>query len=123
MDKNKRKYPVNHLVGFILSIVLTIVAAWTALSSGLPVVWIVISVMALAIIQALIQLFMFMHIIERGTTHTPWHMMFHAFVIVAIIVAGSIFTMSFGFTHDHGGGDHDSEEEIIETEGAEHDGH
>ena len=86
---------------------LTILAAWTALSSDMPVMWIVISVLALAVIQAFIQLFMFMHITERGTTHAPWHMIFHAFILAAIIVAGSIFTMSFGFSHNHGDGSHE----------------
>ncbi|AKG72870.1 cytochrome aa3 quinol oxidase subunit IV [Salinicoccus halodurans] len=125
MEKKHSKYPINHIVGFALSITLTIIAAWTALSSGLPTMWIIITIMALAVIQAAIQLFMFMHITESGATNAPWNMMFHAFVIAAIIVAGSLFVMSFGFTHDHGGGDHhegggsESHEESQE----DHEGH
>lgn len=106
MEKKHNKYPINHIVGFALSITLTIIAAWTALSSDLPTMWIIIAIMALAVIQAAIQLFMFMHITESGATNAPWNMMFHAFVIASIVVAGSLFVMSFGFTHDHGGGDH-----------------
>ncbi|MBY7144627.1 cytochrome C oxidase subunit IV family protein [Virgibacillus sp. NKC19-3] len=104
MEKQSSKFPVKHLIGFLISIVLTIIAAWTALGSDLPNHWIIAAIMALAVIQAGIQLFMFMHIIESGATHAPWNMMFHAAVLASIIVAGSLFTMSFGFTHDH---DHD----------------
>ncbi|GAB3062509.1 cytochrome aa3 quinol oxidase subunit IV [Virgibacillus ainsalahensis] len=112
MAKQSRKYPVKHIIGFIVSIVLTIVAAWTALGSDLPVLWIIVAIMALAVIQAGIQLFMFMHIIESGVTNTPWNMMFHAFVVASIVVAGSLFTMSFGFTHDHDEeGDHQQMEQ------------
>ncbi|HLR02030.1 MAG TPA: cytochrome aa3 quinol oxidase subunit IV [Virgibacillus sp.] len=95
----QKKYPLKHIVGYVLSIVLTILAAWTAVGSDLPSVWIVAGIMALAVIQAGIQLFMFMHIIESGVTHTPWNMMFHSFVVASIIVAGSLFTMSFGFSY------------------------
>src|SRR5699024_3302550 len=75
MEKKQNKYPINHIIGFALSITLTIIAVWTALSSDLPVMWIIIAIMALAVIQAGIQLFMFMHITERGATHAPWNMM------------------------------------------------
>lgn len=120
MSTHKNKYPINHVIGFILSIVLTIIAAWCALLSDLPQTWVIIAIMVLAVIQAFIQLFMFMHITERGATNAPWNMMFHAFVVAAIIVAGSLFTMSFGFTHDHGGGDHNHDDETHEEE---HEGH
>lgn len=128
MAKKNRNYPINHIIGFAVSIILTIVAAWTALSSGLPTMWIVIAIMALAVIQAGIQLFMFMHITESGATNAPWNMMIHAAVIGSIVVAGSLFTMSFGFTHDHGGGDHEGEsapgeEEQQDTESEEHEEH
>lgn len=119
MSKDNNKYPLNHIIGFILSIVLTLVAAWTALMSDLPVLWIVIAIMVLALIQAFIQLFMFMHIAEPGATNAPWNMMMHAFVVASIVVAGSLFTMSFGFTHDHGGGEHGNGEQQTE----EHEGH
>lgn len=108
MSEKKQGYPWNHIIGFVLSIVLTFLAAWTALSSNLPVMWIIIAIMVLAVIQALIQLFMFMHIIEKGAGDAPWNMMFHAAVVASIIVAGSLFTMSFGFTHDHDGGEHEA---------------
>lgn len=121
MEKQSSRYPVKHIIGFLVSLVLTIVAAWTALGSDLPNMWIIASIMALAVIQAGIQLFMFMHIIESGATNAPWNMMFHATVIASIIVAGSLFTMSFGFTHDHDDGGHQEHEQMEQHE--EHGGH
>ena len=125
MAKKNKNYPINHIVGFAASIILTIVAAWTALSSGLPTMWIIIAIMALAVIQAGIQLFMFMHITESGATNAPWNMMIHSAMVASIVVAGSLFVMSFGFTHDHGGGDHEGESAPGEEEqqDTEHDGH
>ncbi|ASN06123.1 cytochrome aa3 quinol oxidase subunit IV [Virgibacillus necropolis] len=111
--KHSSKIPVQHIIGFILSLTLTLIAAWAAIKSELPVTWIVIGIMVLAVIQAGIQLFMFMHMTESasGGGHAPWNMMFHGFVIAAIVVAGSLFTMSFG--HDHGGdpNQHDQQNE------------
>lgn len=112
MGEMKKHIPVQHIVGFLLSIGLTLAAVWAALGSNLPVRWIIISILVLAVIQAGIQLFMFMHMTEStsGGGHIPWNMMFHGFVLAAIIVVGSIFTMSFGFNHDHGGGGHHEEQ-------------
>ncbi|SFB22091.1 cytochrome aa3-600 menaquinol oxidase subunit 4 [Lentibacillus halodurans] len=101
MANRSKRIPIQHVVGYVMSIVLTVLAAWAALNSNLPVIWIIILILALAVIQAGIQLFMFMHIIERGTGHAPWQMIFHGFILAAIVVAGSLFTMSFGFNHDH----------------------
>lgn len=109
MEKHTSKIPVQHIIGFILSLTLTVIAAWAAIKSELPVTWIIIGIMALAVIQAGIQLFMFMHITESasGGGHAPWNMIFHGFVIAAIVVAGSLFTMSFG--HGHGGNHNDND--------------
>lgn len=95
----QKKYPFKHIIGYGLSVILTVLAAWTAIGSDLPLKWIVIGIMVLAVIQAGIQLFMFMHIIESGVTHAPWNMMFHSAVVASIVVAGSLFTMSFGFSY------------------------
>ncbi|WP_257347573.1 cytochrome aa3 quinol oxidase subunit IV [Pseudalkalibacillus decolorationis] len=115
------RFPVKHVIGFILSIALTLLALWAALGSDLPTVWIIVSIMALAIIQAGIQLFMFMHMIESESHngHVPWNMIFHGLVLAAIVVAGSLFTMYSG----HGsGGDHDGDMKH-EQQQEQHEGH
>lgn len=96
--KHAGKIPVKHILGFLLSLILTVAAAWVALESNLPVRWIIAGILVMAVIQAAIQLFLFMHLTEtEGVGHAPWNMMFHSAIIVGIVVAGSLFTMSFGF--------------------------
>ncbi|ASK63837.1 cytochrome aa3 quinol oxidase subunit IV [Virgibacillus phasianinus] len=108
MAEQSKKIPTQHIIGFALSVILTIIAAWTALGSDLSTTWIITGIMVLAVLQAAIQLFMFMHITEKGVGNAPWNMIFHGFVIVAIIVAGSLFTMSYGFGHDMNDMDNDN---------------
>ncbi|MFC7063718.1 cytochrome aa3 quinol oxidase subunit IV [Halobacillus seohaensis] len=121
-DHNKR-IPAKHVIGFILSIALTLLAAWVALESNLSQMWVISGIMILAVIQAGIQLFMFMHVVESDSHngHVPWNMMFHGAVLAAIVVAGSLFTMSFGFTHDHDDGEHEQHEQ--QEEQGEHESH
>ncbi|RWZ60613.1 cytochrome aa3 quinol oxidase subunit IV [Halobacillus fulvus] len=125
MASSKKGIPKNHVIGFILSLVMTVAAAWAAIRSDLPVTWVIIGIMVLALLQAGVQLFMFMHVIEAGSGggHVPWNMMFHGFALAAILVAGSLFTMSFGFDHgDHGGGSGGGDEQF-EEQPEEHAGH
>ncbi|UOR10932.1 cytochrome aa3 quinol oxidase subunit IV [Halobacillus amylolyticus] len=121
MAEHTKRIPVQHIVGFVLSIALTLLAVWAALGSNLSTTWIIVSIMVLAVIQAGIQLFMFMHMTESESRsgHVPWNMMFHGFVLAAIVVAGSLFTMSFG--HDHNGGEHHQQEQLEQHE--QHSGH
>ena len=105
MADSKKIIPMQHVIGFILSIGMTLLATWAVLGSKLPVFWVVVTIFTLAILQAGVQLFMFMHMTEKasGGGHVPWNMMFHGFALAAIIVAGSLFTMSFGFQGNHDG--------------------
>ncbi|WP_027847148.1 cytochrome aa3 quinol oxidase subunit IV [Marinococcus halotolerans] len=90
--------PVKHVIGFIASIVLTLVAAYTTVMSGLPVPWIIAIIMILAVIQAVLQLVMFMHIAEKNPIPQYGNILF-GFFIAAVVIAGSIWVMSFGM-HD-----------------------
>ncbi|SFL48993.1 cytochrome aa3 quinol oxidase subunit IV [Salibacterium qingdaonense] len=106
MSAENEKFPKQHIVGFLGSLVLTLAAAWAAVGSGLPTIWIIVSIMVMAVVQAFIQLFMFMHLTEKNGSIQVGNML-HAFFIAAVIIAGSVWTMSFGFSHNHsddGGG-------------------
>ncbi|ELK46030.1 cytochrome aa3 quinol oxidase subunit IV [Halobacillus sp. ACCC02827] len=128
MADTSKKVPTSHVIGFLLSVVMTLVAAWAAINSDLPVAVIISGILILALLQAGVQLFMFMHITEKGSGggHVPWNMMFHGFALAAILVAGSLFTMSFGFQHgehgDHGDMENMNHEEMNMDSG-EHSGH
>ncbi|SDI18170.1 cytochrome aa3 quinol oxidase subunit IV [Alteribacillus bidgolensis] len=120
MSELTKRFPKQHIIGFAASIILTVAAAWAAVSSDLPTPWVITSIMVLAVIQAGIQLFMFMHMTESDGIIQTGNML-HGFFIAAVIVAGSIWTMSFGFTHDHDDGGNSGNN--TETEQHEHMGH
>lgn len=88
---------ISYAVGFILSVILTIIAyalvmnddivrAWTA-----PLVAIVISV--LASIQLVVQLLFFMHLSEEQRPRWKLMTFIFCFIILGIIVFGSLWIM------------------------------
>jgi len=100
MEKKAKHFPIGHVAGFILSLALTFAAAGIALKTSLPfqtVMWII---GALALMQASIQLFMFMHVNE-GEDRIPQIInIVYGLIMAFIIVAGSIWVMYFG-NHVH----------------------
>ena len=88
---------ISYAVGFILSVILTVIAyalvmnddivrAWTA-----PLVAIVISV--LASIQLVVQLLFFMHLSEEQRPRWKLMTFIFCFIILGIIVFGSLWIM------------------------------
>ncbi|HET7658482.1 MAG TPA: cytochrome aa3 quinol oxidase subunit IV [Bacillales bacterium] len=109
MGQNKKEvtggehqgFPTQQVIGFILSIVLTIIAMWVALGSGLSKGWILGIIVVFAFFQASVQLFMFMHVNEGKDGKMQTANMIHAFVAFIIVIAGSIWVMSFGMHYMH----------------------
>ena len=89
-------FPWSHVVGFGLSIVLTLLALWIGFASDFSVRTIMIIVVTLALIQAAIQLLMFMHITESDSSRIQIGTILYAAFIAVAVVAGSIWVMSFG---------------------------
>ncbi|HEX6922738.1 MAG TPA: cytochrome aa3 quinol oxidase subunit IV [Bacillales bacterium] len=89
-------FPWRQVIGFILSIVLTLLAVWVAFGLGLSTKVTLGIIVVFAFLQASVQLFMFMHVTETkdGSIQT-WNMV-HAFIAFIIIIIGSIWVMSFG---------------------------
>ncbi|ANB59060.1 cytochrome aa3 quinol oxidase, subunit IV [Anoxybacillus sp. B7M1] len=88
-------FPWKHIVGFILSLVLTFIALWVALSSGWTIKAILGVIVALAVLQAALQLFMFMHMTESDSGRVQTINMLYSFFIAVVVVAGSIWVMWF----------------------------
>ncbi|OAT71779.1 cytochrome aa3 quinol oxidase subunit IV [Parageobacillus thermoglucosidasius] len=88
-------FPWKHVVGFILSLLLTFAALWVALSSGLSTAAVIGIIVILAVIQASLQLFMFMHMTESDSGKIQTINMAYSFFIAIVVVVGSIWTMSF----------------------------
>ncbi|WP_050614561.1 cytochrome aa3 quinol oxidase subunit IV [Bacillus testis] len=89
-------FPVAHIMGFLASIVLTLVAMcvyWFDLSFGASM-----SILfTTAILQAGVQVFLFMHIGESEDKSSIFlNLAFGIFVAVATI-AGSLFTLVWGW--------------------------
>ncbi|MBE2924566.1 cytochrome aa3 quinol oxidase subunit IV [Anoxybacillus flavithermus] len=94
--EHKSKYPVSHVVGFLFSLILTFVAVFVALKMNVSytiVMWIIGS---LAVIQAGLQLFMFMHVTEGEDRKTNVINMAYAVFVAIVIVAGSIWVLTSG---------------------------
>ncbi len=89
-------FPIHHVFGFLLSLVLTFGAAGVALKTSLSfqtMMWIIGS---LAVIQAGLQLFMFMHASEGEDANTQIINLVYGFLMAIVIVAGTVWVMSFG---------------------------
>ncbi|WP_191567640.1 cytochrome aa3 quinol oxidase subunit IV [Metabacillus idriensis] len=87
-------FPWSHVVGFALSIILTLVALWVGLYTDLSYTVIVTVIFILAFIQAAIQLFMFMHMTEgKAWLWQSSNMLFAAFTAI-VIVAGTVWVMT-----------------------------
>ncbi|MYL34824.1 cytochrome aa3 quinol oxidase subunit IV [Pontibacillus yanchengensis] len=86
-------FPWNHVIGFALSVALTLLAVWVALYTSLSITAIVWIIVFLAVLQAGIQLFMFMHIRE-GEGGTQVFTMVYSAIIGVIIVGGTIWVIN-----------------------------
>ncbi|GGF98259.1 cytochrome aa3 quinol oxidase subunit IV [Paenibacillus abyssi] len=99
MDKKMKRYPIGHVVGFLSSLLLTFVAAGIALRTSLSFHTIMLLIGGLALVQAALQLFMFMHVNEGEDRKTQVINIAYGLIVAVIIVAGSIWVMSFGHHH------------------------
>jgi cytochrome o ubiquinol oxidase operon protein cyoD len=88
--------PWMHIIGFVISIALTLIALWLVLAHVMRPAPLFATIMILAVLQILVQLFFFMHILERRGP--AWHvwMLALGFVFAFTVIAGSIWIMTFG---------------------------
>ncbi|MTH55585.1 cytochrome aa3 quinol oxidase subunit IV [Bacillus mangrovi] len=113
------KFPWSHVVGFALSIILTLIALWVALGTDLPTTTILIIIFVFAFFQAALQLLMFMHMTETksGMIQTL-NTIFAAFLAI-VIAGGTVWVMG-----SHGGhSEHQKNPPSHGEEHGEHSGH
>lgn len=96
-----KRYPIGHVIGFAMSIALTFAAMWIALYTELSFQTIMWVIGGLAIVQAAMQLFMFMHVNEGEDRKAQIINIAYGVFCAVVIVAGSIWVMSFGGGHVH----------------------
>ncbi|CEG26951.1 cytochrome aa3 quinol oxidase subunit IV [Bacillus sp. B-jedd] len=99
MEQHTNRFPISHVIGFLLSLVLTFGAAWIALMTSLPANVIMWIIGGLAILQAAIQLLLFMHMREGEDKIVNSVNMIYAAFLVFVIVAGSIWVLTSGHSH------------------------
>jgi len=97
---NTHRFPTLHVVGFLLSLFLTFSAAGVALKMDLPATTIMWTIGTLAVLQAALQLFMFMHVTEGEDGKTQIVNIVYGVFVALVIVAGTVWVMSFGM-HTH----------------------
>ncbi|MEB3101923.1 cytochrome o ubiquinol oxidase subunit IV [Ferviditalea candida] len=85
----------EYVTGFILSIVLTVIPLVLVLNHLLGTSALIIVIVAMAVLQFLVQLFFFMHI--RETEKPRYNVMALVFglVFIVAIVGGSVWIMTF----------------------------
>ncbi|WP_134701833.1 cytochrome aa3 quinol oxidase subunit IV [Ammoniphilus sp. YIM 78166] len=93
-------FPKSQIFGLFLSLVLTFGAGFIALKTSLSFGMIMAIIGTLALIQAGLQLFMFMHVSEGEDGKTNIINMLYSLFCAIVIVFGTIWVMTLG-THTH----------------------
>ncbi len=85
----------SYVIGFLLSIVLTIIPIVLVMNQMMGKTALVVTIMLMAILQFIVQLYFFMHIKEGEKPRYHVQTLVLGIVIVFTIVAGSIWIMAF----------------------------
>ncbi|BAU26348.1 cytochrome o ubiquinol oxidase operon protein cyoD [Aneurinibacillus soli] len=85
----------SYIIGFVLSIILSIIPIMIVVKHMLSPVATIASILVMAVLQFLIQLFFFMHIREGERPRYNVMALILGMVFVVTIVGGSIWVMSF----------------------------
>ena len=91
--EEKSTYFGSYVIGFVTSVILTI-AAYVLVTQHLIAGWILIGVIsALAIVQCLVQLFVFLHLKDEEKPRWKLGVMLFMLLVLCIIVGGSMWIM------------------------------
>lgn len=87
----------QYITGFIISIILSIIPMVLVFNHVMGKVALVWTIIIIAVLQFLVQLFFFMHVRERlddGPRYNVWALTLGVFLIF-VIVGGSVWIMTF----------------------------
>lgn len=87
---------VKHTLGFIASIILTLLAVYVTLHTSLALNAKITIIFGFAFIQAFLQLFMFMHLTEGRDGRLQVFKVIFAIIITLVIVVGTYWVMQGG---------------------------
>jgi cytochrome aa3 quinol oxidase subunit IV len=92
---SKKTFPWPHVIGYVGSILLTVLALWFTVNAPFSQGSIITILLMLAVLQILIQLIFFMHITEkRGPAYHSIAIAL-GFLFTFAVVAGSLWVMTF----------------------------
>ncbi|GMA51471.1 cytochrome o ubiquinol oxidase subunit IV [Alicyclobacillus contaminans] len=91
-----RGFPWSHVVGLVVSLVLTFAALWLVQAHAMPHGLLLAVILVLAVLQIVVQLFFFMHFLESYGPRYHVTSLALAFVFTVCIIAGSLWIMTFG---------------------------
>ncbi len=91
--------PKQHIIGFLLSLILTFAALGVTLKAPFPESVKITVIVALAVVQFVVQLVFFMHITEGRVKIFQVVNMWFAVFIAVVVVAGSIWIMLYNTMH------------------------
>ncbi|MBO7743334.1 cytochrome o ubiquinol oxidase subunit IV [Paenibacillus sp. MWE-103] len=84
-----------YVIGFIISIVLTVIPLLVVFETSMNKTGVIITIITMAVIQLIVQLFFFMHIREgEGPKYNVMALVLGLFIVL-VIVGGSVWIMSF----------------------------
>ncbi|MGZ9585759.1 cytochrome aa3 quinol oxidase subunit IV [Paenibacillus marinisediminis] len=95
----KQLFPIRHVMGYVFSLVLTVVAMVVLLpdfqmSHGVEIAILIIT----AAVQTSVQLFLFMHIDEdKSSKSSLYTNIAYALFVALVTVFGTLFTMIWGY--------------------------
>jgi cytochrome o ubiquinol oxidase operon protein cyoD len=83
----------SYLVGFIVSIVLTVIPFWLVMKSGFSPDTVLVSILVLGVVQIFVHLVYFLHL--NTSPEERWNLIAFAFTIlvVVILIGGSVWIM------------------------------
>ena len=90
---------VKHTVGFIASIVLTLLAVFVTLYTSLTLNAKITIIFGFAFVQAAVQLLMFMHLTEGKDGNLQSFKVIFAIIITLIIIIGTYWVMQGAHSH------------------------
>ncbi|WP_078543764.1 cytochrome aa3 quinol oxidase subunit IV [Litchfieldia alkalitelluris] len=96
MKKHETGFPYRHVAGYLLSIIMTVLALIIAFKTDLSFNMIMLVIGALAILQAGLQLTMFMHVNEGESGTINVINMAYSIFLAVVIVAGTIWVLTSG---------------------------
>jgi cytochrome o ubiquinol oxidase operon protein cyoD len=90
-------FPWQYVIGFVLSLVLTVIPLWLVLDHVLAPTPLVMSILFCAVLQIFVQLFLFMHFTQGDGSGPAYQTVLLAigFFFAFVFIGASIWIMSF----------------------------